>query len=241
MSRRDGRPTSSPRRPDYDDQRDRDDRRQVDAVMVRVEQRVGVRAHPVEGDVAEIEQPAPADDDVEPEREQHVEDRVERHPAHIAAVEADGKQRDERDEEGEPGPPGHAASRSSSAPSRPPRRKRLSPWRATHSSRPTAGLVPPSTSTPQRALERPVGRRRAAHVTPSGCLRAEDPVRAEEQEQDEDRRTRAGRTSASRCSPACTPRRTEHEAAAIAPGNRADATDHGGREPLQADDEPDRG
>jgi len=38
------------------------------------EQRVGVRPHRVEGDVAQIEQPGEADDDVQAEREQDVKD-----------------------------------------------------------------------------------------------------------------------------------------------------------------------
>ena len=65
-------------RADHDDERHRDERRQVDAVVRRVEQRVRVRADAVERDVAEVEEAAPADDDVEAEREQHVEDGLER-------------------------------------------------------------------------------------------------------------------------------------------------------------------
>src|SRR5690348_2771676 len=46
------------------------------------EQRVRIRADRIEGDVAEIQQAGEADDDVEAEREQHIENRVVRdaHP-----------------------------------------------------------------------------------------------------------------------------------------------------------------
>ena len=130
--------------PDHDDERDRDDRRQVDAVVIRAEQRIGVGADPEERDVAEVEQAAPADDDVEPEREQHVDRDVERDAPHVAAVGDDRDEAEERDERRQPGPPGDDAEALLDLAERPPRRVRLSPWRATHSSRPTAGLVGPS-------------------------------------------------------------------------------------------------
>src|SRR6185437_2327167 len=49
--------------------------REVDIEVRRGEERIGVRAHRVEGDVAEVEKPREADDDVEPEREEREEDR----------------------------------------------------------------------------------------------------------------------------------------------------------------------
>src|SRR5205823_6171099 len=54
--------------------------RQVQIEVRAREQGIGIRAHGVEGDVAEIEQSGEADDDVETEREQHIEDRVVRNP-----------------------------------------------------------------------------------------------------------------------------------------------------------------
>ena len=76
--------------------------------LARVEPGVDVRAEAVERDVAEVEQPAPADHDVQAEREQHVEQRVERDPADVAAREHERDQRDERDEQAPPEPPGQA-------------------------------------------------------------------------------------------------------------------------------------
>ena len=89
------------------DERDHDERRQVDVVLVGAEERVRVRADAEEGDVAEVEQAAPADDDVEAEREQHEDDRVERDPPDVAALEPDREQADDPDEEREPRPPRH--------------------------------------------------------------------------------------------------------------------------------------
>ncbi len=94
--------------PDDDYGRDGEDGRQMDAVLLGAEERIGIRADAVERDVAEVEQAAPADDDVQPEREQHVERDVERHSAHVSAVVCDRKQSDEGDERGQPGPPGNS-------------------------------------------------------------------------------------------------------------------------------------
>ena len=55
----------------------RQDRRQVDVELVGGEEGVGVGADPEERDVAEVEQPAPADDDVQPEGEQGEDEDVE--------------------------------------------------------------------------------------------------------------------------------------------------------------------
>jgi hypothetical protein len=67
------------------------------------EQRVHVRAHRVERDEAEVEQAGVADHDVQPERQQHVQQR-ERHDAHPALAEllhdeGQGRQRDRADDE----------------------------------------------------------------------------------------------------------------------------------------------
>ena len=92
---------------DDHDQRDHDDRGQVDSELLGAEQRVGVRADAVERDVAEVEQAAPADDDVEAEREQHVEHGLERDALDVARAGEDGQQREGRAEEHEPAPPRH--------------------------------------------------------------------------------------------------------------------------------------
>ena len=67
--------------------------------MVGAQQRVAVGADAVERDKAEIEQTAPPDDDVQPEREQHVDGDVECDPPHVAAVGDDRNQREQGDED----------------------------------------------------------------------------------------------------------------------------------------------
>ena len=63
-----------------------------------LEQRVGVGAHGIERDVAEVEQAGKADDDVQPEREQDVEDRVVRDAHQVVPMrKREGSER-ERDE-----------------------------------------------------------------------------------------------------------------------------------------------
>ena len=89
------------------DERDHDERRQMDVVLIRAEEGVRVGADAEEGDESQVEQPAPADDDVEPERQEHEHDRVERHATDVAALESEGEQADDSDEEGQPGPPGN--------------------------------------------------------------------------------------------------------------------------------------
>ena len=78
-------------RPEHDDRRNREHRPHVDPVVVGVEQRVRVRAEAVERDVAEVEQAAPADDDVQPERKQHVQHGVEADAADVAAAREHGQ------------------------------------------------------------------------------------------------------------------------------------------------------
>ena len=69
--------------------------RQVQIEMRAREERVRVGADRVKGDVAEVEQPGEADDNVQSEREQHVEDRVigNAHPARADLGEREGQQR----------------------------------------------------------------------------------------------------------------------------------------------------
>ena len=94
-------------RPDRGHDRDHEQRRQVVVELVGGEDRVRVRTDSEEGDVAEVEQPTPADHDVEPERQQDVDDGVEGDPADVTALEAERQQAGDPDEEREPRPPGH--------------------------------------------------------------------------------------------------------------------------------------
>ena len=73
-------------RTNHDNERDRHETRQVDAIVIRTEERIGVGTDSEERDVTQIEQATPADDDVEPEREQHVHGDVERDPPDVAAI-----------------------------------------------------------------------------------------------------------------------------------------------------------
>ncbi len=59
---------------------------QCEPELRRREHRVAVGAEPEEGHVPEVEQPREPDDDVQPEREQHVDQRVEADPEHVAVV-----------------------------------------------------------------------------------------------------------------------------------------------------------
>jgi hypothetical protein len=77
----------------------------VDVVLIRAEQGVRVGADAVERDEAEVEQPAPPDDDVEPQCEQHEDDRVERDAPDVPALESDREQAEDPDEERQPRPP----------------------------------------------------------------------------------------------------------------------------------------
>jgi hypothetical protein len=73
----------------------------VDAEVVGGEEREAVGAEAVEGDVAEVEQPGPADRDVQPEREQHEEERVDRDLHQVARVDEEGQERDRQGQEPE--------------------------------------------------------------------------------------------------------------------------------------------
>ena len=77
---------------DHDDRDDRE-RVPVDAELRRCEHCVAVGAEAVERDVAEVEQPRIADDDVQAEREQHVQQRVEADADDIAVVRERRQQR----------------------------------------------------------------------------------------------------------------------------------------------------
>ena len=158
MRRRDGRPTRKPTvAPITTTSGIDDETRQVDAIVIRAQQRIGVGADSEERDVAEIEQAAPADDDVESEREQHVDGDVERHPA--------SRSRCRR----QPAP-GRTGQRTSQAtPTRGrrgdvPRARRCvhpAPSGCRHGARPTRRDQPPGSSAPRtsrpRARPRPVG------------------------------------------------------------------------------------
>ena len=139
--------------------------------MVGAEQRIGVGADPEERDVAEVEQAAPADDDVEPEREQHEDDRVEGDAADVAAVEArTGRGTTRPTKSVSQAHHGTVAQPLLERPEHAAAAARRSPCRATHSSRPTAGLVAPSAvDASHRPLERPrqLVVESVAHVTPS--------------------------------------------------------------------------
>ena len=63
----------------------------MDPELVRVEEGVEIRADPVEADEAEIEQSTPADDDVQAERQQHVEHGLECDETDVAARLDDGQ------------------------------------------------------------------------------------------------------------------------------------------------------
>jgi hypothetical protein len=85
------------------DEGDDPQRRPVDVELGRGEHRVPVGAEAVEGDVAEVEQAGPADGDVEPQREQHVEERVEADAEDVAVARKERKRRRREHEQGEPG------------------------------------------------------------------------------------------------------------------------------------------
>ena len=72
--------------------------RPVEVELVGAQVRVGVGAEAVEHEVAEIEQPAPADDDVQAEGQHHEEHRVEGDPPPVPVRHADRHQGEERDE-----------------------------------------------------------------------------------------------------------------------------------------------
>ena len=71
----------------------------MDAELRRREHRERVGADPVEGDIAEVEEPGEADDDVQPQREQHVEQGVEA-DADDVLVRRHGRQQSGDDGEG---------------------------------------------------------------------------------------------------------------------------------------------
>ena len=72
--------------------------RQVDPELRRGQQRVGIRADGVESDVAQVEEPGEADDDVEPERKHRVDHReVENADPCLAGQRGDEGQHGQRD------------------------------------------------------------------------------------------------------------------------------------------------
>ena len=128
------------RRSGRDDQDQR--RRPVLVELARGQHRVDVGAEAEEGDVAEVEQPGCADDDVEPQREEHVDQRVEADPDDVAVVRQEREQRRHGSERGiergvrELARGVHGSGRSH----RGSRSRRLS-CEATHSSAPIFGWV----------------------------------------------------------------------------------------------------
>ena len=77
----------------------------MDVELVRAQDRVRVGPEPEERDVAEVEETAPADHDVEAEREQRVQDRVVRDCIDVAAVAEDRHERHRAHESEQLGPP----------------------------------------------------------------------------------------------------------------------------------------
>ena len=77
--------------------------------MVGAQERIRVGADPVERDEAQVEQATPADDDVEPEREQHVDGDVECDPPDVTVVGDDGNEARRGHEQRQPGPPRDSA------------------------------------------------------------------------------------------------------------------------------------
>ena len=126
-----------------DDDRDDEQRVPVQAEMRRGEHRVAERAEAVERDVAEIEQPRVADGDVQPEREQHVEQRVEADADDVPVAREDREKRRSDAERRDRTP---AAGRAGAPPRRgrrcPPRCSRRTSCVATQSSTPTRGSMP---------------------------------------------------------------------------------------------------
>jgi hypothetical protein len=87
-------------RDDHD--RDRDLRLEVVVELRRGEDPVAVGAEAEECDVAEVEKPGEADDGVEPEREQRVDQREDAVPEEVAARRDEGEERGGDDEDPEP-------------------------------------------------------------------------------------------------------------------------------------------
>ena len=100
-----GQPDSSPSRTVAGTTIDRDHELPASAGRTcRTEHRVDVRAEAEEGDVAEVEQPGAADDDVQPEREQHVDQRVEADPQDVVVAVDERQQRGGDDDQAEARP-----------------------------------------------------------------------------------------------------------------------------------------
>ena len=98
------------RRRDHDDH-DRHLGGPVDAELLGGEDRVGVRAEAVEGDVAEVEQAGVAHDDVEAERQQTEEDGVDRDADDVVRVGHERHERGQADDDRQARPRRHAVER----------------------------------------------------------------------------------------------------------------------------------
>src|SRR6266508_2956973 len=88
----------------------------MDSVLVGRELRIEIRSESEEGDVPEIEQPRIADDDVEAEPEQRVEQREDAVAEEVTAVHPERERRRDSDEEGKAGRRGHSRAETPSQP-----------------------------------------------------------------------------------------------------------------------------
>src|SRR5438094_955007 len=125
---------------------------------------------------------------------------------------------------------GIARNRSSIGASGPPRTSRRSAWRATHSSCPTAG--PDAGVSEECGVESVM-----SHL--SDVRAAEQALRTEDHERDEDREDDEIGPLRRDVSLGVGLRKAEDETAGHRAGNRADASDHRCREALEAGDEAD--
>src|SRR6266542_3245842 len=80
----------------------------MDSVLVGRELRIEIRSESEEGDVPEIEQPRIADDDVEAEPEQRVEQREDAVAEEVTAVHPERERRRDGNEKGEARRRGHS-------------------------------------------------------------------------------------------------------------------------------------
>jgi hypothetical protein len=102
-----------------DDDGDRRRRGPVDAVLLRGELRVEIGAEAEEGDVAEVEEARVADDDVEPKREEEVDEREDPVDEEVAAVHPERERGGESGEEHEACRRRHVVERAAGEPREP--------------------------------------------------------------------------------------------------------------------------
>ena len=164
----------------------------MEVELVRAQVRVRERAEAVEHEVAEVEQPTPADDDVEAEGEHHEEHGVEGDPPPVPVGHADGQEREEHDEERQPCPPGDAPQALLERAERPAATRRD----ARRAARPTRRVRRRGSSVPRRSPPRArlragsgeTRRRSGSLISHLPDVRpAEEPLRAHQHEHDQDR------------------------------------------------------